>query len=84
MTILSFIGLLGAILGTAALLPQLFKIIREENASGLSAWFLLLWASEKVLCFIYSAGTNATALTFKYGFGIMIISIMCYYKFWRK
>lgn len=74
------IGWIGSACLALCGLPMVIKTYKEGHANGVSLYFLLLWFIGEVLSLIYSLDKDVLPLLFNYGFNILFISIVLYYK----
>jgi len=74
------VGFLAAAMGLMYPIPQLLRVINRGNAKGISVYFIMLWLADKLLSFIYVAHLQNSALMIKYGVGLIMVIIICWYK----
>lgn len=79
---MEIIGYLGALFLSFCGLPQVVKCFKTRSASGLSWGFLLLWYFGEILTAIYVYHEHGLdiPLLINYGFNVILITIMIYYK----
>lgn len=61
-------------------LPLVITTIREGHCRGVDTYFILLWFLGEVLSLIYSLDKDVLPLLFNYGFNIVFITIVIFYK----
>jgi len=81
---MSLIGWAGSLILGLSSLPQMFKVIREGHARGLSPMFLLAWGIGEVLCLLYVMPQANLPLIANYSVNLVILLVIGYYKIWRS
>ena len=83
--IINVCGWIGTICLMGAGLPQLYKVIKDGHASGLSWFYLLFVWTGLVFMGIYVIFTSPTIqLLFSYGFQLFVFSLLIYKKKFTK
>jgi len=81
---MELIGWLGSLCLAICALPQAYNAMRLGRSDGIQTSFLLLWLTGEVLALIYSGGKDVLPLLFNYGFNILFISIILYFKMYPR
>ena len=73
------IGLIGSLLLAFCSIPELYRTIKDGRCH--IGWgFMLMWFFGEVLCLFYVIGLKELPLILNYGFNVVILIIMLYYK----
>ena len=76
------LGWLGSICLALCGLPQAIQCIKADGCKDINIIFLILWLSGEVLCFVPIIVQIGWVpwLVFNYGFNIILVSIILYYR----
>jgi uncharacterized protein with PQ loop repeat len=76
---INILGYIGGILLGLCGLPETWRTIKDKRCH--IGWgFLLMWYFGEIFMLIYTLKLNDIALIGNYGFNILLISIMLYFK----
>jgi len=76
---MELIGFFGTLFLTFCALPELFRTIKNKRCH-LGWGFILMWFFGEILCLIYVLSINNNILLLNYGFNLLVVSIMLFYK----
>jgi uncharacterized protein with PQ loop repeat len=81
MILVSLLGWIGTISLVAAGFPQIYKVIKEGNASGMHLWYIfLIWFGLICMALYVLLTTISIQLLCSYGIQFIVFSIFLYRK----
>ena len=81
MLIISWIA---AIAGSVYPIPQLTRILKQQNAHGISRKFVAIWLIDKICTLILMCHLMNYPMIFKYSIGLICVSVIAWYRFFKK
>ena len=78
--IMETLGYIGGLLLALCGAPQAFKSIKDKHSNGVSLLFLLMWLAGEILLLLYSFQFHSIPLYLNYGFNIVVVSVILWYK----
>ncbi len=77
---IELIGFIAGILTTSGYIPQIYAVIKQKNAKGLSGLFLLIMGIGISLWLFYGIVKDSLAIIFANAFSLFCIMVLGFYK----
>ncbi|KKP39632.1 MAG: hypothetical protein UR28_C0005G0005 [Candidatus Peregrinibacteria bacterium GW2011_GWF2_33_10] len=78
------IGFGGTVISAGAHLPQIIKIFKEKDSTGVSSFAWLTWALADLMLLIYSISIKDRVFIFLNGLNLVFASIILLATVWYK